>query len=140
MAQNVAGSVYAFGPDYQGGYDQLRGFTDAYTKAGGKLANDGGNGNGIAGAGSADAAPNGAPAPARPRGVGDIESREDVLRAIDAICAYYARHEPSSPVPLLLDRAKRLISKSFLEVLEDIAPESLVQVRQLGVIKGDETK
>ncbi|MBS2553460.1 ABC transporter substrate-binding protein [Catenulispora sp. NL8] len=42
MAQNVPGSVYAFGPDYQGGYDQLRGFTDAYTKAGGKLANDGG--------------------------------------------------------------------------------------------------
>jgi len=42
MAQNIQGSVYAFGPDYQGGYDQLRGFTDAYTKAGGKLANDGG--------------------------------------------------------------------------------------------------
>jgi branched-chain amino acid transport system substrate-binding protein len=42
MAQNVQGSVYAFGPDYQGGYDQLRGFTDSFTKAGGKLANDGG--------------------------------------------------------------------------------------------------
>ena len=42
LAQNVQGSVYAFGPDYQGGYDQLRGFTDSYTKAGGKLANDGG--------------------------------------------------------------------------------------------------
>lgn len=42
MAQNVGGSVYAFGPDYQGGYDQLRGFTDSFAKAGGKLANDGG--------------------------------------------------------------------------------------------------
>ena len=42
MAQNIQGSVYAFGPDYQGGYDQLRGFTDSFTKAGGKLANDGG--------------------------------------------------------------------------------------------------
>jgi branched-chain amino acid transport system substrate-binding protein len=42
MAQNVQGSVYAFGPDYQGGYDQLRGFTDSFAKAGGKLANDGG--------------------------------------------------------------------------------------------------
>jgi branched-chain amino acid transport system substrate-binding protein len=41
MAQNVQGSVYAFGPDYQGGYDQLRGFTESFAKAGGKLANDG---------------------------------------------------------------------------------------------------
>jgi branched-chain amino acid transport system substrate-binding protein len=35
----VNGPVYAIGPDYQGGYDQLGGFTDAYVKAGGKLAN-----------------------------------------------------------------------------------------------------
>lgn len=38
----VPGPVYAIGPDYQGGWDQLGGFTDAYTKAGGKLANDDG--------------------------------------------------------------------------------------------------
>ena len=42
LAQNAGGPVYAFGPDYQGGWDQLRGFTEAFTKAGGTLANDGG--------------------------------------------------------------------------------------------------
>jgi branched-chain amino acid transport system substrate-binding protein len=42
MAQTVKGSVYAIGPDYQGGYDELRGFTEAFAKAGGQLANDGG--------------------------------------------------------------------------------------------------
>lgn len=36
------GTVYAIGPDYQGGWDELRGFTDTYTAAGGKLANPGG--------------------------------------------------------------------------------------------------
>ncbi|SCG59579.1 ABC transporter substrate-binding protein [Micromonospora halophytica] len=36
------GEVYAIGPDYQGGYDELRGFTDTFTKLGGKLANPGG--------------------------------------------------------------------------------------------------
>jgi branched-chain amino acid transport system substrate-binding protein len=36
---NVEGSVYAIGPDYQGGWDQLKGFTDAFAKAGGQLAN-----------------------------------------------------------------------------------------------------
>jgi len=35
----VHGPVYAIGPDYQGGWDELRGFTDAYAKAGGQLAN-----------------------------------------------------------------------------------------------------
>lgn len=36
---SVDGPVYAIGPDYQGGWDELRGFTDAFTKAGGRLAN-----------------------------------------------------------------------------------------------------
>jgi type VI secretion system protein ImpA len=72
--------------------------------------------------------------------VGEIASRQDAVRAIDAISAFFRKNEPSSPVPLLLDRAKRLVSKSFLEVLEDIAPESLTQVRQLGGIKSEENQ
>jgi len=39
VRDTVKGTVYAIGPDYQGGYDELRGFTDAFAKAGGKLAN-----------------------------------------------------------------------------------------------------
>ncbi|GAA0547040.1 ABC transporter substrate-binding protein [Paractinoplanes ferrugineus] len=39
LAQTVKGPVYAIGPDYQGGKDQMGGFTDAFAKAGGKLAN-----------------------------------------------------------------------------------------------------
>lgn len=38
-AQVGEGQVYAIGPDYQGGYDELRGFTDTFTRLGGKLAN-----------------------------------------------------------------------------------------------------
>jgi type VI secretion system protein ImpA len=69
---------------------------------------------------------------------GEIGSRQDAIRAMDAIAAFFRKNEPSSPIPLLLDRAKRLVSKSFLEVLEDIAPDSVSQVRQLGGIKGEE--
>jgi branched-chain amino acid transport system substrate-binding protein len=36
---SVQGSVFAIGPDYQGGWDELRGFTDAFAKVGGQLAN-----------------------------------------------------------------------------------------------------
>ncbi|RLL70802.1 ABC transporter substrate-binding protein [Streptomyces sp. Z26] len=42
VKDEVNGPVYAIGPDYQGGYDELGGFTDAFKKAGGKLANPGG--------------------------------------------------------------------------------------------------
>ncbi|MFF4880739.1 ABC transporter substrate-binding protein [Micromonospora sp. NPDC000668] len=39
VRDSVKGSVYAIGPDYQGGWDELRGFTDAFAKIDGKLAN-----------------------------------------------------------------------------------------------------
>ena len=59
---------------------------------------------------------------------GTITSREDVIAAIDKICAYYARFEPSSPLPLLLGRCKRLVSKDFLSIIRDMAPSGLDQI------------
>jgi branched-chain amino acid transport system substrate-binding protein len=38
----VNGPVYVIGPDYQGGWDQIGGFVDAFTAGGGKLANSDG--------------------------------------------------------------------------------------------------
>jgi type VI secretion system protein ImpA len=59
---------------------------------------------------------------------GEIASRADVLRMLDKICAYYQRSEPSSPVPLLLERAKRLVPKNFFEIMEDLAPDGMAQL------------
>ncbi|MFI9271031.1 ABC transporter substrate-binding protein [Kitasatospora sp. NPDC052896] len=42
VKDTVSGPVFAIGPDYQGGWDELQGFTDAFTKDGGQLANPGG--------------------------------------------------------------------------------------------------
>ncbi|WP_329381573.1 ABC transporter substrate-binding protein [Streptomyces sp. NBC_01716] len=39
IKEKVDGPVYAIGPDYQGGYDELRGFTEEFKRVGGKLAN-----------------------------------------------------------------------------------------------------
>ncbi|CAB3791597.1 hypothetical protein LMG28688_03335 [Paraburkholderia caffeinitolerans] len=92
-----------------------------------------------------DAAQGGAPgaggvavaaAPARPPG--EVESREDVLRALDRICKYYETYEPGSPVPLLLKRARRLVDKNFMEILEDLAPDGLAQARQIGGVQSEE--
>lgn len=69
---------------------------------------------------------------------GAIASRQDAIRALDAVADFFRRSEPSSPVPLLVDRAKRLVSKNFLEVLEDIAPDALSGARAVGGLKDGE--
>lgn len=69
---------------------------------------------------------------ANQRLTGDVNSREDAIRALDKVCEYYERHEPSSPLPLLLRRAQRLASKSFLEIVRDLTPEGLPQAEAIG--------
>lgn len=65
---------------------------------------------------------------------GTINSRTDVIKTIDKICDYYTSQEPSSPIPLLLRRAQRLASMSFVEILEDMAPDGVAQAQ---VISGN---
>jgi type VI secretion system protein ImpA len=60
---------------------------------------------------------------------GSIQTRDDVLRSLDAICAYYERTEPSSPVLPLLRRAQQLVGKNFTEILQELAPDTVAQVK-----------
>jgi len=64
---------------------------------------------------------------------GQIASTQDVVRRLEELCDYYAKTEPSSPVPILLRRAQRLVGKDFLELLKDLAPGG---IGQLQVISG----
>ena len=70
--------------------------------------------------------------------VGPIASRQDALHALDAVAEYFRQHEPSSPVPIFIERAKRLVAKSFLEVLADVVPDALPQARMVGGITEQE--
>ena len=63
-----------------------------------------------------------------------INSQEDVIRALDMACEYFRRHEPSSPVPLLLQRAKRLVAKDFMEILHDLTPAGVTQAEEISGI------
>jgi len=85
------------------------------------------------------AVPEKAGAPAVGGGFGSqVNSREDAIRTLETIATWFRTHEPSSPVPLLLDRARRLVSRSFMDVLADIAPDSVSQARLICGIKNDE--
>ena len=72
-----------------------------------------------------------AAAPAAPRPAGDIASRDDVLRSLDKILAYYTRHEPSSPLPVLLNRAKNLVHADFAAIVRNLIPDGMSQFENL---------
>lgn len=71
------------------------------------------------------AAPATVPAPSERKA---IESRQDVIRMFDEICAYYQAHEPSSPLPLLVQRCRRLATLDFIEILRELAPDAVSRV------------
>jgi type VI secretion system protein ImpA len=69
--------------------------------------------------------------------LGAINSRQDAIRALDAVANYFRSNEPSSPIPLFIERAKRLVAKDFLEVLADIAPDAVSQARSAGGLRDE---
>ncbi|WP_192246832.1 type VI secretion system protein TssA [Mesorhizobium silamurunense] len=67
----------------------------------------------------------------------EISGRNDVISILDGICRWYQVNEPASPVPALLERAKRLVSKDFMALLEELAPEGAAQYRLIAGLTGD---
>jgi len=65
---------------------------------------------------------------------GSIETQRDVINRLEELCGYYANNEPSSPIPLLLRRAQRLVGLSFTDLMKDLAPGG---TSELSVIAGD---
>jgi type VI secretion system protein ImpA len=62
---------------------------------------------------------------------GTINSRDDVIRTLDRICDYFVRNEPTSPIPLYLRRAQRMVSMEFLEILREITPDGVHQAETI---------
>jgi len=60
-----------------------------------------------------------------------VTTRADAVRLMDLVCRYYETYEPSSPLPLLIGRARRLADKGFLEILQDLAPDGLMQAQNV---------
>jgi len=98
-------------------------------------------------AGFADEGGSGAPAATRrgaaARGAGlgsSIDTRDDALRAIDLVCAYLERTEPTNPAQFFLRRARKLVDKNFIELVRELAPDSLEAVaRIMGVSPEDQS-
>jgi type VI secretion system protein ImpA len=70
---------------------------------------------------------------------GKLGSRKDVEKCFKMILEYYAQHEPSSPIPILVQRANKLVHLDFLAIMKDIYPDALSSLHQLGGITEEDT-
>lgn len=62
---------------------------------------------------------------------GEIQSREDVVKMLDKICDYFRKAEPSSPVPYILKRAQRLVRMDFMQIIDDMSPDSVKEIQRI---------
>lgn len=69
-----------------------------------------------------------------------LSSREDVEHCFDLICAYYTEYEPSSPIPVLINRSKKLVHMDFMDIVKEIMPDALDQITKLGGIVEDDNQ
>jgi type VI secretion system protein ImpA len=84
--------------------------------------------------GGADSGGGGGARPAKAGLSGSVNSRAEAVRAIEMVCAYLERSEPTNPAQLFLKRASALLERNFLELLKELAPGALDEVaRMVGV-------
>jgi type VI secretion system protein ImpA len=69
--------------------------------------------------------------PASAIAAGAMRSRDDAIRLLDMVCQYLERNEPTNPAPLLIRRAKRLMTMDFMEIIRDLAPDGLTQIQTI---------
>lgn len=62
---------------------------------------------------------------------GQVSSREDARRALERVCEYLERHEPSNPASLFARRAQRMLDMSFLDIMRELSPDSMNQLETL---------
>jgi type VI secretion system protein ImpA len=72
-----------------------------------------------------------------PRIAGRVDSREDVMKALDAIGDYYQRREPGSPIPVVLRRARSWVTMDFMTILNDISPNSVSEAKTVLVARSE---
>jgi type VI secretion system protein ImpA len=69
--------------------------------------------------------------------VGDLRSREDALRALDRVCDFLKRNEPTNPAPLLIRRAQRIMVMPFMDIIRELAPAATPQVETITGVQSE---
>ncbi len=68
---------------------------------------------------------------------GALASREDAVRSLTQIANFIRKTEPSSPAPMFIDRAVKLLQADFATIVRDLMPDSKERIEMLGGISLD---
>jgi type VI secretion system protein ImpA len=71
---------------------------------------------------------------------GQINSRRDVERCLDLVIDFYERTEPSSPIPHLARRMRKMVPMNFMQLMEEIAPSGLKEFRGIAGVFDEKNK
>jgi type VI secretion system protein ImpA len=55
--------------------------------------------------------------------IGEVRLRADAVGLLDDVGAFYRAVEPSSPIPLLTERARSFVGGDFINILKDLIPD-----------------
>ena len=64
-----------------------------------------------------------------------LSSRADIVSVINKLCEWLEANEPGHPAPLLLRRASRLLTMSFVEIVRDLVPDSITKLEGLAGVR-----
>jgi type VI secretion system protein ImpA len=56
-----------------------------------------------------------------------VESRSQAIALLEQVQRFFRRAEPSSPVPMLCERARALAERDFMGVLKDVLPKTALK-------------
>lgn len=62
---------------------------------------------------------------------GAVQSRDDAHRALERVCVYLEKNEPSNPAGLFVRRAQRMLHMPFLEIMREMSPDSMSHLEML---------
>jgi type VI secretion system protein ImpA len=57
----------------------------------------------------------------------DVQNRAEGIALLDQVQRYFRHSEPSSPVPMLCERARALAERDFMAVLRDVLPKAALK-------------
>ncbi len=62
---------------------------------------------------------------------GEIHSADDAVTALDKVIQYYELREPSSPVPLIVQCAKQMVKRKFLDITKVLTPDAIAVIERV---------
>jgi type VI secretion system protein ImpA len=81
----------------------------------------------VAAGGAGSSGANGGAANEQARRYYHVELRSQAIALLDQVQQYFRRSEPSSPVPMLCQRARALAERDFMGVLRDVLPKAALK-------------